>query len=113
MMSLSAIRQRSEEAAAEAAQEGMEPFVWAFDEVDSRGFPFPFLGTYVPEGWELVDTHFVDSSGLGAENEAALTGRQFAEVISEAIENNDVTVGWGVIDAGQFQVHVGEFHRTD
>lgn len=114
MMSLDTIRAQNREMAARAAQEGLEPFVYFdVDELHaSSGFPFPFIGDHRPEGWELVDEHFVDSSGFGADNEPALSVRQFVALVEDRIENTPGTaVGWAILSAGQFQVWVGEFHQ--
>ena len=54
--------------------------------------------------WELVEELFVDSSGFGQESEPALTIEQFYNQIKKGL-------GYGVIDAGQFQVHVGVFEK--
>lgn len=112
MMSLETIKALAHERALEAAENGETPYVyWNADEVDEfDGFPFPFLGDYVPDGWKLVDRHFVDSSGFGAPDEPALTANQFIEVIKERIRNHSAT-GWAITEAGQFQVYVGEYRR--
>ena len=117
MMSLASIKQQNREVAARAAQEGMEPFVY-FD-VDEVGepiegslFPFPFIGDYRPEGWTLVDEHFADASGFGGDNEPALSVPQLVDLIKDRLRESDVTVGWAIIEAGQFQVYVGEFRRS-
>jgi len=114
MMSLDTIRSYNREYAARAAQEGLEPFVYFdVDELHSEpGFPFPHIGDHRPEGWELVDRHFVDASGFGADDEPALSVGQFTRLVEDRIENTPGTfVGWAIIEAGQFQVWVGEFHR--
>lgn len=117
MMSLAYIQEINSERAREAAQRDLKPFVYfSADEVDQMsGFPFPHIGDYRPAGWDLVDTHFVDASGFGTEREPALTADQFRKVIRDSIRehaaNRDL-VGWAVIEAGQFQVRVGEFVRN-
>ena len=118
MMDIGTIRRMSREAAEKAAEEGLTPFVYAeVSEVrdGSRDsiFPFPFLGDHTPEGWTLADTHFVDSSGLGQDDEPALSVEQFLDLIESRMSDPDRphTIGWGITEAGQFQVYVGEFHR--
>jgi len=112
MMSLEAIRHLADEAAQSAAAEDLEPYVpWDADEVDSfPPFPFPNLGSHRPDGWELVETLFVDSSGFGAENEPALTIPSFLREIKGRI---DEEVGYGVIEEGPFQVVVGVFRQGE
>lgn len=120
MMSLSTIREISREAAEQAAQEGLRPFVYfTTSEVDEFDrFPFPFLGDYSPPGWELSETYFVDSSGYGLPGEPALTAEQFRDTIrarlaEEAEKGGEgQTLGWAVAEAGQFQVYVGEYVRV-
>ena len=72
----------------------------------------PNLGDYVPENWELVETHFVDSSGFGAENELALTLGQFTTLVRTEIANKDEIFGWALMSAGQFQVYIGQFRSN-
>lgn len=115
MMSLQSIKQANRERAAEAAAENLTPYVY-FDtnEVDAHeGFPFPHLGDYEPYGWELVDEHFVDATGLGSANEPALTVNAFRELIKSEIRNAESTLGWAIVEAGQFQVYVGQFVRDN
>lgn len=107
MMSIETIRQMSQEAAERAAAEHLEPYIIWQDDIDNMPpFPFPSLGDYVPDGWELVETYFVDSSGFGREDEPALTVGQFLQVLKEGY-------GYAVIEAGQFQVYVGEFRQLE
>ena len=113
MMGIETIQAIAREAAERSARETSTPYVY-WDEYEvgaTQGFPFPFLGDYEPPGWEEVNSHFVDSSGMGAPGEAALTVDQFLDVIREAIAVEPVT-GWAVTQAGQFQVYVGEFRRV-
>jgi hypothetical protein len=112
MMSLEAIKRMSSEAATVAAATNERPFTyWNAAEVDElEGFPFPFLGDFEPPGWREVDRHFVDSSGFGADDEPALSARQFRQVILDRIAEVPGT-GWAVVEAGQFQVYVAEFQR--
>ena len=56
--------------------------------------------------WELVETLFVDNSGFGQIGEPALTIDQFFKQIKAGF-------GYGVVDAGQFQVMVGCFKRVE
>ena len=106
MMSLAQIQYESAKTARRAAREGKRPYIlWPEDLESIRQagrFPFPFIGSYVPRGWKLVETFFVDSSGFGAPGEPALTTETFAAKL-------EVGFGYAVVEAGQFQVYVGKF----
>lgn len=111
MMNLRTIRLMSDSAARHAAKEKKLPYV-PFDaaEVDAlAGFPFPFLGEYVPPGWELVDRMFCDSSGFGLESEPALTARAVKEKLKQWLQ---AEYGYGILEAGPFQVYVGVYKRV-
>jgi len=113
MMSPEAIRSESDRAARRAARERREPYV-VFDEREARSmqsFPFPFLGDYVPRGWEKVEDLFCDSSGFGSESEPALTQGQLRDKVCEYLALPD-TYGFAVTEAGQFQVYVGVFKKV-
>ena len=114
MMSLQQIESESRAAARKAARAKKVPyFVWPkeLDEWNLRlasgrlpEFPFPFLGSYVPKGWKLTHTYFVDSSGFGETGEAALTIRQFIGKIKGSH-------GYAITEVGQFQVYIGEYEK--
>jgi hypothetical protein len=110
MLSIDYIKQINQERAREAASENLEPFVYYNVDEVSEMIPFPFahIGDYRPEGWLLVDRHFVDSSGFGADDEPAMSLPQFVALLEERVTERPGT-GWAVIEAGQFQVYVGEF----
>lgn len=109
MMSLSAIQEMSRRAARHAAKAGQTPFIVERDDIAAfrrkRRFPFPFIGGFVPPGWELVEKHFVDASGMGQPDEPALTVEQFCRKLV-------VGRGYAVVEAGPFQGYVGEFVRS-
>ena len=111
MMSLSQIQQLSLEAAVRAAKEKRQPLViWPEDikaaregNLDALG-TIPFIGSYVPTGWKLVDTLFVDISGFGKLGELALTQEQFTYKLK-------ADFGYAIIDHGQFKAYVGVFEK--
>lgn len=113
MMSLSEIRRLSDEAAERAAEEKLIPYVpYSPEEVDRWArFPFPFIGSYVPDGWEKVEEWFCDSSGFGTDDEPALSVRRFKEVLKAYIRENPGH-GFAVVEAGEFQVYVASFKKT-
>jgi len=126
MMSLEAIRAESNAAARRSARQGLTPLVvWDPEEV----FGAPFLGTRVPRGWRVLryddlpddfgDRHgfygnddlgvllFADASGFGSEGEPALTRNGLLRAVEDILNaRTDLTIGWAVYEAGQFQVHV-------
>ena len=109
MMSLEQIQALSHKAALKAARAGTRPFI--VEEGDAERFlaqgkfPFPFIGEYVPKGWKLVETYFADATGMGYDNEPALTMGALARKLK-------VGKGYAVVEAGEFQVYVGEFEQT-
>ena len=106
MMSLGTIQRMSDQAARRAASQRRVPYVpYNEDEIDRMPpIPFPILGGHVPDGWtEVGDPIFVDSSGLGEDNEPALSVRRFLDTVRANMPHG---YGYGVVEAGQFQVYV-------
>lgn len=131
MMSQQQIRSMSDDAAYRASQEGQVPLVVWKDE-DLRHIPF--LGRYVPQGWRQAQWAdlplqprteryaegsenaylMVDSSGFGADYEPALTFAEFAEYVNELhLRSRRVTYGFGIVEAGQFQIVASVYIRDD
>lgn len=113
MLDTRTIRHMQQEAALRAARDGDKPFIfWPGDEVDPADLPF--LGDYVPRGWRLVDTFFVDATGWGDEREPAMTiprWRQEVEAVIAEYAGSRKVPGWAVYEAGEFQVVVGLYER--
>ena len=121
MMSLEAIHELSARIAIDAEQEGREPLMYPFENLNRPRIPS--IGDYVPPGWDEVgEPLFVDSSGLGLPGEPALTQVQFMEQLQYEHEfgfTDDEIEGetrryegpfaYAVIEEGQFQVYVGRF----
>ena len=115
MMDLQSIDAESRAAAKTACENNKTPYLVWPNELEAwrlrfaaggvPSFPFPFLGSYVPKGWTLTESYFVDSSGFGETGEAALTIRQFLGKIK-------TTRGYAITEVGQFQVYIGEFEKT-
>jgi len=113
MMDRVTIRNESDKAARRAARQHLEPYV-VFDkaEVDRMtSFPFPFLGDYVPKGWEKVNELFCDSSGFGRDSEGALSVGQLQSELLKRLEAKD-TFGYAIVEAGQFQAYVGVYRKV-
>lgn len=106
MMSLDQIRAASDTMSRRAARNHTQPKVFDEETETSEIFGIPALGYRVPRGWTLLNTYLVDSSGLGSESEPALTHNGFISLIEGA-----PGYGWGIIEAGQFQVVVGQFEK--
>jgi len=114
MFSTAAIKQNNRRQAEKAAQRGEEPYV-PYDASEIRQmppFPFPNIGDHRPDGWELEDTLFCDSSGFGSSGEPALTTEQLIEKLLNRHAEPGV-FGYAIIEEGQFQLHLGVFRRTD
>jgi len=106
MMDLATINRINKEQAGKAMSEGKEPFVVKDKTALKMPFPFPYIGDYVPDGWEKTNEYFVDSSGFGSEGESAMTIRQFMQKVRNGY-------GYAITSAGQFQVYVSEFKKKD
>jgi hypothetical protein len=118
MMSVDQIMSDQMRATVKAAASKRQPFVvWPGDAaMIQHGHAreaIPFLGKYVPYGWKRVLDlngdpvwYFVDSSGFGRADESALTLDAFASILIEGH-------GYGIIEAGQFQVVIGEYEKDE
>jgi hypothetical protein len=117
MLSYTAIRELAQDAARAAQDAGTRPASTADPEFLHKlltdTLEVPFLGEYVPEGWVKsdLDDLFVDSSGWGSPGEPALTLDAFKEKLAGYAKTGD-TYGFGVSQAGQFQVYVS-IYRPD
>lgn len=98
MYGLAEICTMNEEATKKA--KGKKPLVFVGQDFTARRLPN--FGNYRPKDWKMIESHFVDSSGFGRENELALTFPNFYEKLV-------LGHGYAIIEAGQFQVYVGEF----
>lgn len=116
MMSLTTIRQMAQDAAENACRARLKPYgPWDEDIAAWRSsaasgtlprLPFPFLGDYVPENYELEEEVFVDSSGWGSPGEPAMTIPEFLDTLRS-------DRSYAITEAGQFQVYIGVYRRTD
>jgi len=88
-------------------EENKVPYIIETEEEkdDFPPFPFPNIGSHIPEGWEKINEYFVDSSGVGAIGELALTAEQFIKMLK-------VGFGYAITEVGQFQVYVGEYKKV-
>jgi len=110
MWSLEVINELNQQAARKARHQHKEPYVPTLDEIkEFPPFPFPHLGPFAPDGWEQTETvWFVDSSGWGRDDEPALSVRQFKNELRAYAEDHPGH-GFGIVEAGQFQVYVAAF----
>ncbi len=111
MMDLRTIKAMADEAARKAARTGREPYAF-FDasDVAEAAKSLPFLGPYTPKGYRLHADMLVDSSGVGAPGERALTFEAFcAHVRADIADGN--RYHYAIRQAGEFQVHVGVYER--
>ena len=104
MMGLATIKKLNQEAGDRAKGLDLQPYIVNDTTTVQDIRLMPNFGDYRPKGWELVETYFVDSSGFGQEGEPALTLRQFMGRIKKGR-------GYAIIEAGQFQVYIGEFEK--
>ena len=110
MMSLQDIRQLSDEAAVEAAEQELEPMaLWPSD--CEPPFRFPNIGSMEPEGFEEVKDFFVDHSGFGGPGEPALTAEEFSKQLLAMVQESEVTLFAAITEIGQFQLYVTVYRK--
>lgn len=112
MMSLHTIQKMQQDAHRDAAKKSRLPYVVEQEDIDawrhgrSLPVPFPFIGDYNPPGFTAEgDALFVDSSGFGAQGEAALTQDEMFDKLVPG-------TGYALVEVGQFQVYIQPFRRT-
>ena len=99
-----------------AREEGLKPqrVEEALAEFKSNGgfSSLPFLGDYLPDGWERKElTFFVDATGRGHESEPALTIPAFIKKLEGLAKSKD-NYAVAIREAGQLQVVIG-LYRPD
>lgn len=104
MLNIETIIALQDEASVKANKEKLQPLVALFDK-DEAIFKMPNFGFYRPNGWEEVNTFFVDKSGFGSESEPALTIQQFLNRVREGY-------GYAITEEGQFQIYITEFKKA-
>lgn len=104
MMSIEMIKELNAKRGKEAWVYGKMPFM-LYDE-NSKAFldKIPNIGDFRPKQFKLIRKLFVDASGFGGADEAALTFEQF-------VKEAKVGKAYAIIEAGQFQIYVGEFEK--
>ena len=116
MMSLNVIVAVNDEIGRRAAQRNLVPYVPSEpDEVDRwrrLPFEFPNIGSHEPNGWEQVESWFVDKTGRGYEWELAITHRRLKEILRDYIAENP-DHGYAVTEEGEFQVVVSAFQPVE
>jgi hypothetical protein len=105
------IRKRADEATIEAKQNGLYPVLAskaAMNYKTSRRFNIPFLGDYVPEGWERTgEIGFVDTTGTAKQGDPAMPTFEFLR----RIQANKEPIGLGVIEIGQTQALIATYRK--
>ena len=103
MLSLEYIKAQNDKATLEARGQKLEPYIAKCDS-DRQVKKCWRLGDYIPKGWKLVNTYFVDNSGLGTNDEPALSFGQFLSKVKKGY-------GYAIGDVGQFQIYINEYQR--
>ena len=114
MIDAKTLQAMSDEQAEIAARENKLPFI-PFDQQEAdrwpeeRNYPFPNIGSLRPDGWELIDTLFIDKMGSETGGGGGDMGtRQLNDYIREHIPQS---VGYAIIEEGQSQLYLGVFKR--
>lgn len=72
----------------------------------------PYVGDFVPEGFEKIDDIFADTSGFGSSTEPADTLDQLLTKLRRYAEQHG-TIYLGLTQVGEFQGYVGVFIETE
>jgi hypothetical protein len=115
------IRQLAQEATEIAKRDNLRPAL--ANEVtktyrSNRRFNIPFLGDYVPQGWEridwLIEPMFVDTTGKAIPGDPAITHHEFLKRVAQHIKSKEgFVIGYGVIEQGQTQVLIATYRRKE
>jgi hypothetical protein len=106
MMSIEMIKELNAKRGKEAQVYGKMPFMLYTEEQKNFLDKIPNIGDFRPKGFKFLRELFVDASGFGAEDEAAMT---FGQFVKEA----QIGKAYAIIEAGQFQVRIAEFEKVD
>lgn len=113
------IRQLAQEATEFARRDGLRPALASEVVMTWRQrhrFNIPFLGDYVPQGWEridwLIEPVLVDTTGRAVAGDPAITQAEFLIRAKQHTKGEEgFVVGYGVIEQGQFQVLVATYRK--
>ena len=117
MLDYSQVREIADQATRKAKRQHLKPLsIRKYTGDNFRAFiaKTPFLGDYVPEGWEKdgnIEPLFVDKSGFGGDDEPALSLNQLKSKIDNFRLSGD-HYGFGIIEEGEFQVYI-QVYRPD
>ena len=109
MLSMDQIVSMAEDQGKKAKKAGYKPYILKHLHVDTlQTFPFPNVGDYRPAGWELLQYRTCDKTGMGDEDEPAMTVRGLKEWIKQ-LQRSDDNYAMAIIEEGEFQVVIGLF----
>ncbi len=113
MYGLETIIEMNREAGDRARDAGLEPFhLERAPQLDLMPpFPFPSLGddsVEVSKRYEHIVDLFCDKSGMGADDEPALSIPQLMEKLRSLLrENKETGLRLAIVEEGQFQLYIG------
>jgi len=113
MFGLETIKAMNREAGEKARDKGLEPFhLERAPQLDLMPpFPFPNIGddsVEVSKRYEHIVDLFCDSSGMGADDEPALSIDQLMEKLRVLLrENQETGLRLAIVEEGQFQLYIG------
>lgn len=114
MMDLQTINSMNAKATRRAKIKNVLPLVLGeqedVDHLGEPGYIIPNLGDHCPAGWKMLETWFCDHSGFGSDNGPALTLQQLKSKMKSCIGDGKI-YGYGIVECGQFQLHLGIFER--
>lgn len=113
------IRQLAQEATEIAKRDNLRPALAS--EVtknfrSNRRFNIPFLGDYVPQGWEridwLIEPVFMDTTGGAVPGDPAITHQEFFTRANQHTKGEEgFVIGYGVVEQGQTQVLIATYRK--
>ena len=104
MLGLKQFIELNEEVTEQAEQDCLEPRE-AICNGDETIKYCPKLGNFIPKGFELVQSYFVDNSGFGSDSEPALTFEQFLKKVKKGRF-------YAIGEEGQLQLYINEYKKT-
>lgn len=112
MMDLATLRRMNDAAVAKAKRLRQTPYVIRSTRAlnNMPPFPFPNIGSFVPEGWREEEDLRLFVSKTSVDSGPALSTSQLCKRLHELRAQNP-KYGYAIVDEGQFQLYIGVFTK--